>query len=105
MVFSESCCRTAGAFAAEFREGISTIEALPQTNAQKMAALSTEAKELGATTKLTTKETGSAMGYTAMAGWDATNMPQSMDGVLQLAAASGEDLAMVSDIVTNRPST
>ena len=41
------------------------------------------------------------MGYMAMAGWDATDMLQGMDGVLQLAAASGEDLAMVSDIVTD----
>ena len=42
-----------------------------------------------------------AMGYMAMAGWDANDMLQGMDGVLQLAAASGEDLAMVSDIVTD----
>lgn len=41
-----SCYRTAWAFAAEFEEVISTIEALPQTNAQKMATLSAEAKEL-----------------------------------------------------------
>lgn len=41
------------------------------------------------------------MGYMAMAGWDAQEMLSGMDGVLQLAAASGEDLAMVSDIVTD----
>lgn len=87
--------------AGSFEEAMSTVEALSQANAQDMAALSAEAKELGATTKFTAKESADAMGYMAMAGWDATDMLQGMDGVLQLAAASGEDLAMVSDIVTD----
>ena len=87
--------------AGSFEEALSTVEALSQANAQDMAALSAEAKELGATTKFTAKESADAMGYMAMAGWDATDMLQGMDGVLQLAAASGEDLAMVSDIVTD----
>ncbi|MCX4266106.1 MAG: phage tail tape measure protein, partial [Firmicutes bacterium] len=63
--------------------------------------LAAEAKELGATTKFTATEAADAMGYMAMAGWDATDMLSGMDGVMQLAAASGEDLAMVSDIVTD----
>ena len=87
--------------AGSFEEAMSTVEALSQANALEMAALSAEAKELGATTKFTAKESADAMGYMAMAGWDATDMLQGMDGVLQLAAASGEDLAMVSDIVTD----
>ena len=87
--------------AADFEEAMSTVEALSQANAQEMAALTAEAKDLGATTKFTAKESADAMGYMAMAGWDATDMLQGMDGVLQLAAASGEDLAMVSDIVTD----
>ena len=87
--------------AGSFEEAMSTVEALSQASAQDMAALSAEAKELGATTKFTAKESADAMGYMAMAGWDATDMLQGMDGVLQLAAASGEDLAMVSDIVTD----
>lgn len=87
--------------AADFQETMSTVEALSQASAQEMAALTAEAKELGATTKFTAKESGDAMGYMAMAGWDANDMLQGMNGVLQLAAASGEDLAMVSDIVTD----
>lgn len=87
--------------AGDFEEAMSTIEALSQANARDMAALSAEAKDLGATTKFTAKEAGDAMGYMAMAGWDASDMLQGMDGVMQLAAASGEDLAMVSDIVTD----
>ena len=87
--------------AADFEETMSAVEALSQANAQEMAALTAEAKELGATTKFTAQEAGDAMGYMAMAGWGAADMLQGMDGVLQLAAASGEDLAMVSDIVTD----
>lgn len=87
--------------AGDFEEAMSNVEALSQANTQEMAALSAQAKELGATTKFTAQEAGDAMGYMAMAGWDANDMLQGMDGVLQLAAASGEDLAMVSDIVTD----
>lgn len=87
--------------AGDFEETMSNVEALSQANTQEMAALSAQAKELGATTKFTAQEAGDAMGYMAMAGWDASDMLQGMDGVLQLAAASGEDLAMVSDIVTD----
>jgi TP901 family phage tail tape measure protein len=87
--------------AGDFEEAMSTVEALSQANARDMAALAEEAKELGATTKFTAQEAGDAMGYMAMAGWGANDMLQGMDGVLQLAAASGEDLAMVSDIVTD----
>ena len=87
--------------AGDFQEAMSNVEALSQANTQEMAALSAQAKDLGATTKFTAQEAGDAMGYMAMAGWDANDILQGMDGVLQLAAASGEDLAMVSDIVTD----
>lgn len=87
--------------AGDFEEGMSNVEALSGATAEEMAALAAEAKELGATTKFTAKEASDAMGYMAMAGWDASDMLSGMDGVMQLAAASGEDLAMVSDIVTD----
>ncbi len=87
--------------AGDFEEAMSTVEALSGASAEEMAALSEEAKELGASTKFTAKEAADAMGYMGMAGWSAADMLQGMDGVLQLAAASGEDLAMVSDIVTD----
>lgn len=87
--------------AGDFEEKMSNVEALSGATAEEMAALAAEAKELGATTKFTAGEAADAMGYMAMAGWDASDMLSGMDGVMQLAAASGEDLAMVSDIVTD----
>lgn len=91
------CIKIAG----DFEAGMSTVEALSGATAAEMEQLSSVAKELGATTKFTAQEAADAMGYMAMAGWDAIDMMNGMDGVMQLAAASGEDLAMVSDIVTD----
>ncbi len=87
--------------AADFQEGMSNVEALSGATAQEMADLMAQAKELGAETKYTALEASEAMGYMAMAGWDAQQMMSGMSGVIDLAAASGESLAMVSDIVTD----
>lgn len=87
--------------AGDFEEGMSNVEALSGSTGQELTDLSDLAKELGATTKFTAQEASDAMGYMAMAGWSASDMLSGMDGVMQLAAASGEDLATVSDIVTD----
>lgn len=87
--------------AADFHETLSAVEAISGASAEDMEILQAKAKELGATTKFTATESAEAMTYMAMAGWDATQMVSGMDGVMQLAAASGEDLAQVSDIVTD----
>ena len=42
-----------------------------------------------------------AMNYMAMAGWKTEDMLSGIEGVMNLAAASGEDLATTSDIVTD----
>ena len=86
---------------AAFESSMSNVEALSGASAEELDQLNALAKELGATTKFTAKESADAMGYMAMAGWDAQQMLAGMPGVLQLAAASGEDLATVSDIVTD----
>lgn len=87
--------------AADFEETMSTVRALSGANADEIALLTARAKELGASTMYTAQESAQAMTYMAMAGWDANQMLSGMDGVLSLAAASGEDLASVSDIVTD----
>lgn len=93
----KQCINIAG----EFEASMSNVEALSGASAEELKQLSDMAKELGATTKFTAKESADAMGYMAMAGWDAEQMLSGMPGVLSLAAASGEDLARVSDIVTD----
>ena len=89
------------AAAGDFEAGMSDVEALSGTSAQEMAELTNKAKELGAETKYTALQASEAMGYMAMAGWDAQEMLSGMNGVIALAAASSEDLAQVSDIVTD----
>lgn len=87
--------------AGDFEATMSAVEAIAGADAQGMAALNAEAKELGATTKFTAQQSGEAMTYMAMAGWDVNDMLSGMAGVMDLAAASGEDLSTVSDIVTD----
>ncbi|MCI8808842.1 MAG: phage tail tape measure protein [Oscillibacter sp.] len=87
--------------AGNFEQAMSAVEAIADSNISKMSALTAEAKELGATTKFTTQQSANAMEYMAMADWDAQEMLGGMSGVINLAAAAGEDLAQVSDIVTD----
>lgn len=86
---------------AEFEATMSTVEALSGASASEMFSLSEEAKRLGATTAFTATQSAQAMTYMGMAGWEASEMLSGMNGVMALAAASGEDLGLVSDIVTD----
>ena len=87
--------------AAEFQEQMSTVGAISNASAEDMARLSQKAKEMGAKTAFTAAEAGEAMEYMAMAGWKAEDMMGGIEGIMNLAAASGEDLATTSDIVTD----
>jgi len=87
--------------AAEFQEQMSTVQAISGATGDDLKLLSEKAKEMGATTKFTAKEAGQAMEYMAMAGWKTKDMMGGVEGVMNLAAASGEELAAVSDIVTD----
>lgn len=66
-----------------------------------MNILEAKAEQMGATTQFSATEAGEAMEYMAMAGWKGADMVQGIDGIMNLAAASGEDLASTSDIVTD----
>ena len=68
---------------------------------EDLAALTDKAKEMGAKTKFSATESAEAMQYMAMAGWKTGDMLNGIEGIMNLAAASGEDLATTSDIVTD----
>lgn len=87
--------------AADFEYSMSNVEALSGANSLELEQLTSKALDLAASTKYTALEVGDAMGYMGMAGWSAEEMLGGMSGVINLAAASGEDLAAVSDIVTD----
>lgn len=70
-------------------------------DAEAMEALQAKAIEMGSTTKFTSSEAAQAMNYMAMAGWKAEQMLAGIAPIMNVAAAAGEDLATVSDIVTD----
>ncbi len=85
----------------EFEAAMSQVEAISGASGESLEALTNKAKELGSITKFTATEVANAMNYMAMAGWDAKQMLAGIDGVIRLAASSGEDLRIVADIVTD----
>ena len=89
--------------AGDFQQAMAQVAAVSglDTASKEFEALSDKAKEMGATTKFSASEAAEAFNYMAMAGWDAQQMMDGISGVMDLAAASGEDLATVSDIVTD----
>lgn len=94
---------TAVAVAANFETSMSKVAAIAglDTAGEEFDALSEKAKEMGATTKFSASEAADAFTYMAMAGWKTESMLEGIDGIMSLAAASGEDLATTSDIVTD----
>ncbi|WP_417185573.1 phage tail tape measure protein [Akkermansia sp.] len=84
-----------------FEESMSNVKAISGATAEEFDKLTAKAKEEGATTKFTAKDSADAFGYMAMAGWKTEDMLQGIDGIMSLAAASNEDLATTSDIVTD----
>lgn len=84
-----------------FESQMSTVEAISGATEKEIEQLSNKAKAIGATTKFTATQSGEAMEYMATAGWKTKQMLNGIDGIMDLAAGSGEDLATTSDIVTD----
>lgn len=85
----------------DFTAAMSQVHAISGATSLELEKLTAKAKEMGATTKFTATESAEAFQYMAMAGWDTQQMTEGIEGILNLAAASGEDLAATSDIVTD----
>lgn len=84
-----------------FEAGMSEVQAISGASGKDLEKLSAKAKQMGATTKFSATESATALKYMAMAGWKTNQMVSGLSGVMNLAAASGEDLGTVSDIVTD----
>ena len=87
--------------ATDFDEGMSKVAAISGATGDDLDALRDKAREMGAKTKFSASEAADAMNYMAMAGWKTGDMLEGIEGIMNLAAASGEDLATTSDIVTD----
>lgn len=86
----------------DFEAQMSRVGAISRATQQEFEALSNKARQLGSTTRYSASEVAKAQEYLSLAGFSATQNIQALDGVLSLAAASGEDLATVSDIVSDQ---
>lgn len=85
----------------DFKAGLSEVQALSGATGEELAQLEERSRELGASTKFSAKEVTEGFKYMSLAGWDVQQSLDGIDGVLNLAAASGEDLGRVSDILTD----
>jgi len=85
----------------DFEAAMSQVQAISSATGSEVAKLTDKAKEMGANTKFTAEQSAEAFNYMAMAGWKTGDMLGGIEGILNLAAASGEDLATTSDIVTD----
>ncbi|MBE7727956.1 MAG: phage tail tape measure protein [Enterocloster citroniae] len=87
--------------ASDFDSAMSQVAAVSGATGKDLEALRDKAREMGSKTKFSASEAAEAMNYMAMAGWKTNDMLSGIDGIMNLAAASGEDLATTSDIVTD----
>ena len=87
--------------AADFDSAMSKVAAVSGATGDELDAPRDKAREMGAKTKFSASEAADAMNYMAMAGWKTNDMLSGIEGIMNLAAASGEDLASTSDIVTD----
>lgn len=85
----------------DFTHQMRRVKAIAGATDEEFARLTAKAKEQGMMTQFTATESGKAMEYMAMAGWKTEDMLNGISGIMSLAAASGEDLGQVSDIVTD----
>lgn len=86
---------------ASFESQMSAVQAISGASGGQLSALEEKAKYMGAATAFTATQAAEAFEYMAMAGWKTEDMLGGLEGVMYLAAASGEELAATSDIVTD----
>lgn len=87
--------------AADFASAMSKVAVVSGATGSDLEALTKKVREMGSKTKFSASEAAEAMNYMAMAGWKTEDMLSGIEGVMNLAAASGEDLATTSDFVTD----
>lgn len=87
--------------ASDFDSAMSQVAAVSGATGEDLEALRDKAREMGSKTKFSASEAAEAMNYMAMAGWKTSDMLSGIEGIMNLAAASGESLGTTSDIVTD----
>lgn len=87
--------------AVAFSDQINELEAVSQSTTTQMAAMTSQAKELGSTTRFSATEAAAAQTFLARAGFETNQILAATPDVLNLAAASNMELARTADIASN----
>lgn len=87
--------------AADYESAMSNVKAITGATGKDFKDLEQLGKDLGAATAWSAQECAEAMQYTGMAGWTAQQNVDGLKGILDLASASGTELARTSDIMTD----
>ena len=85
----------------DFDSSMSKVQALSGSTGEELLSLKDKATEMGATTAWSATQVSEAMQYMALAGWDANEILDGTTGILAAASSTGEDLALVCDIITD----
>lgn len=85
----------------DFEAQMSRVQAISGATGDELESLKNQAIQLGADTAFSAKEAAEGMENLAAAGFTTTEIMDAMPGMLNLAAAAGEDLAASSDIAAS----
>lgn len=85
----------------DFEAQMSRVKAISGATGEEFEKLKAQAIQLGADTAFSSKEAAEGMENLAAAGFATNEIMDAMPGLLDLAAASGEDLATSSDIAAS----
>lgn len=94
IAFGATAIRAAG----DFESSMNRVQGLTRATGDQFERLSDLARDLGATTAFSASEAADAMGNLATAGFNVEEIYDALPGVLELAAASGLDLADAAGI-------
>lgn len=85
----------------EFEAQMSRVQGISGATAAELELLTQTAKDLGAASVFSASEAAQGMEYLASAGFEVGEIIDAMPGMLNLAAASGEDLATSAEIAAS----
>lgn len=87
--------------AADFEAQMAKVGAKTEATKAEMEALNKEALRLGSSSSLSASQVAVAMDELGAKGFDANKIIAAMPGLIAATEASGEDLALVSNVVTS----
>lgn len=86
---------------AEFDYQLAKVNAKGDQTTKSFNILKEAAFDAGKNTVFSSKQAAQGLEYMAMAGWSAVDSAKALPAVLDTAVVAGEDLALVSDIMTD----